>query len=107
MPDRLQDDARDTCEIVRRRLADGRTIADADVHELVLEIIRLRAENERLREAAVKAVMPLEVIRMSGWERHLADETRQIVGNGIAAVRAALSPQPKTTDTRDGAGPTA
>jgi uncharacterized protein (UPF0335 family) len=31
-------------EIVRRRLADGRTIADSDVHRLVREIDRLRAE---------------------------------------------------------------
>lgn len=33
----------DTTEIVRRRLADGRTIADADVHRLVAEIDRLKA----------------------------------------------------------------
>lgn len=32
----------DTVEIVRRRLADGRTIADSDVHALVAEIDRLR-----------------------------------------------------------------
>ncbi len=32
-----------TVEIVRRRLADGRTIADADVHTLVAEIDRLRS----------------------------------------------------------------
>jgi hypothetical protein len=32
----------DTVEIVRQRLADGRTIADSDVHKLVAEIDRLR-----------------------------------------------------------------
>lgn len=32
-----------TVEIVRRRLADGRTIADSDVRRLVAEIDRLRA----------------------------------------------------------------
>jgi hypothetical protein len=32
----------DTVEIVRGRLADGRTIADSDVHKLVAEIDRLR-----------------------------------------------------------------
>lgn len=32
----------DTVQIVRRRLADGRTIADADVNRLVAEIDRLR-----------------------------------------------------------------
>jgi hypothetical protein len=32
-----------TLEIVRGRLANGRTIADSDVHKLVAEIDRLRA----------------------------------------------------------------
>lgn len=32
----------DTVEIVRQRLANGRTIADFDVHQLVAEIDRLR-----------------------------------------------------------------
>jgi hypothetical protein len=39
----------DTVEIVRRRLADGRTIADSDVHRLVAEVDRLRASNASLR----------------------------------------------------------
>ena len=33
-----------TVEIVRKRLADGRTITDGDVHRLVAEIDHLRAE---------------------------------------------------------------
>lgn len=33
----------DTTELVRMRLADGRTIADADVHQLIAEIDRLKA----------------------------------------------------------------
>jgi molybdenum-dependent DNA-binding transcriptional regulator ModE len=37
----------DTVEIVRGRLADGRTIADSDVHKLVAEIDRLRKALER------------------------------------------------------------
>lgn len=39
-----------TVDVVRRRLADGRTIADADVHALVAEIDRLRAALTRLRD---------------------------------------------------------
>lgn len=38
----------DTVEIVRRRLANGRAIADADVHRLVAEIDRLRKTLEVL-----------------------------------------------------------
>jgi hypothetical protein len=34
----------DTLAIVRRRLADGRTIADSDVHKLVAQIDQLKAE---------------------------------------------------------------
>jgi hypothetical protein len=40
-----------TLEIVRGRLANGRTIADSDVHKLVAEIDRLREMNERLMAA--------------------------------------------------------
>lgn len=43
-----QENTTDTVEIVRHRLADGRTIADADVHRLVAEIDRLRAEIVRM-----------------------------------------------------------
>lgn len=42
----------DTVEIVRRRLANGRRIADADVHELVAEIGRLR---KRLHGTGISA----------------------------------------------------
>lgn len=45
--------AADTAEIVRRRLADGRTIADADVHRLVAEIDRLRAEESTCSTACI------------------------------------------------------
>ena len=41
----------DTLEIVKARLADGRAIADGDVHDLCAEIERLRGEIERLRAA--------------------------------------------------------
>lgn len=40
----------DTVEIVRGRLADGRTIADSDVHKLVAEIDRLRAALQEVIE---------------------------------------------------------
>lgn len=45
---REQCETLDTVEIVRRRLADGRTIADSDVHMLVAEIDRLRKTLEVL-----------------------------------------------------------
>lgn len=38
----MTDKSETTVEIVRQRLADGRTIADSDVHKLVVEIDRLR-----------------------------------------------------------------
>lgn len=41
----------DTTERVRRRLADGRVIADIDVHRLVAEIDRLRREKRFLFQA--------------------------------------------------------
>ena len=46
---------RDTLAIVKARLADGRAIADGDVHGLCDEIERLRSENERLRAALAEA----------------------------------------------------
>jgi hypothetical protein len=49
----------DTVEIVRQRLADGRTIADSDVHKLVAEIDRLK-ESLSIADAACRTYW--------GWE---------------------------------------
>lgn len=49
------------------------------------------ADVERLRLAAVKSVMPLEVIRISGWKDKFTPEVQRAIDEGIAAVRDALS----------------
>ena len=74
----------DTVEIVRQRLADGRTIADSDVHKLVAEIDRLRealavansvcGKNncncpgaKKVRSAIEDAIPQMPVDRVGGW----------------------------------------
>lgn len=46
---------------------------------------------QRLRVAAVKAALPLEVLRMSGWQKKFTPEVQQAIDEGIAAVRCAIS----------------
>jgi septal ring factor EnvC (AmiA/AmiB activator) len=58
-----------TLEIVRGRLANGRTIADSDVHKLVAEIDQLRKDN-----AAILATVT------EGWDqaRKRQDQVRNL-----------------------------
>lgn len=55
-----------TLEIVRGRLANGRTIADSDVHKLVAEIDRLRAALRQL--LTVMPVFPDAAKKIVGME---------------------------------------
>jgi hypothetical protein len=62
---------------------------------------RLRAfeaENAKLKLAAVKAVIPLEALRLSGTADHLSPEVQTGIQEGIEAVRDALD-QPERTES--------
>lgn len=54
---------------------------------------------QKMRIALVKAVMPLEVIRMSGWDRSFTEELRKAVTEGVIAVREALNAGQKPAQT--------
>lgn len=44
----------------------------------------------RLKRLLVKVVMPLEVIRMSGWDRNFTQELRDAVEEAVVEIREAL-----------------
>jgi uncharacterized coiled-coil DUF342 family protein len=77
-----------TLEIVRGRLANGRTIADSDVHKLVAEIDHLRKDN-----AAILATVT------EGWDqaRKRQDQVRNLeaerdrLRDALDEVRAMLA----------------
>ena len=84
-----------TLEIVRGRLANGRTIADSDVHKLVAEIERLTGETEglldnnlaiwaaysRLRGALLEIAV-METGRANATVKRMAQKARDALGQG-------------------------
>jgi hypothetical protein len=59
----------DTLTLVRWRLAEGRTIADSDVHKLVAQIDQLKAERDRMKQALQEIEdPPPEVFDDGSWE---------------------------------------
>lgn len=60
--------------LVRRKLADGRTISDPDVRGLLAEI-------ERLRERLAPAEALCRIVLGEAWEK--ADKWRSLVGEAV------------------------
>jgi hypothetical protein len=66
-----------TLEIVRGRLANGRTIADSDVHKLVAEIDRLREQVLLLEATGAEAADAIERLQAAVQWFIDNDETNQ------------------------------
>lgn len=61
------------------------------IPEALIDRLRvLEAENKRLREAMVTAVIPLEALRISGANKLHCQEVQDGIEAGVMAVREAL-----------------
>ena len=105
----------DTLTIVRRRLADGRTIADSDVHKLVAQIDQLkaelseaiergndwcdqakkaRAERDRAREALSRLIGAVDLANASLARGEGEQWIHSQLAPAAGAARASLDPAP-------------
>jgi hypothetical protein len=76
---------------LREALAGSRKAHDDEGHAWNLLNGQLKAEVVKLREAAIKAAMPLEAILLAvDWE--LSPEVMTAVKEGVKAIRSALNP---------------
>ncbi|WP_088255560.1 hypothetical protein [Fimbriiglobus ruber] len=64
--------------------------AVASIADLQAECERLQNQVGRVKKAAVTAVVPLEVLRLSGSVKLLSPEVQEAVAEGIQAVREAI-----------------
>ncbi|WP_088258681.1 hypothetical protein [Fimbriiglobus ruber] len=65
--------------------------AVASIADLQAECERLQGQVEQLKRAAVTAVVPLEVLRLSGSVKLLSSGLREAVAEGIQAVREVIT----------------